>query len=109
MASEGIRGGTGPCAGSGVGLVDVDDGNEVVRGIFPCQSASVSGLLRYRADTHGADIVRPEEMGLLDSLAFCEYRQSDTIPEGGTGVHADSKLSVSGEWYMVTVYMVQTV
>ena len=109
MASEMYDSGLGSGAGPGMGMADEHDGNQVVRGIFPCQSSSVSGLLRDGAHPHGSDTVRIEEMGLLDCMAFREHRQSDTLPEGRAGLHADCQLPVSGERHLVPVYLVQII
>ena len=70
------------------------------------ESSAVSGLLCDSVDPYGADTFGIEEMGLLDSVAFCECCQSDSLPEGWSGVHACCKLPVSGERYMVAVHMV---
>ena len=98
--------GFGSCTCIGVGLVDEHDGYEVVCGILPGESASISGLLCDRADPHSTDFVGVEEMGLLDCMAVCEYCKSDALSEGRTGVHADCQLPVSRQWRVVTIYMV---
>ena len=77
-----------------MGLVHEHDGHTLVCGIFPGQSASVSGLLCDSADSYSSAIVSDEEMGLLDCVAVCEYRQLDIVFEGWSGVHADSQLLV---------------
>ena len=100
--------GLGTGIGTCMGMVDVDDGYAMVCGIFPGKSASVSGLLRDSVDPYRADFVGTQEMGLLDSMAVCEYRQSDAVPEGRTGVYADCQLPVSGQRRVVTVQLVQT-
>ena len=109
MAAERFCRRSGAGAGVRVGMADEHDGYEMVCGIFPCQSASVSGLLRDCAYPYGSDFVGVEEMGLLDCMAFCECGQSDPLPEGRSGIHADSKLPVSGQRNMVVVHMVPAI
>ena len=109
MASEGNDCRSGACAGSCVGMADEHDGYKMVRGVFPCQSSAVSGLLRDSSYTHCPDIVGIEEMGLLDCMALCEYSESDALSEGRTGLHADSQLPVPYKRHMVAVHMVQVV
>ena len=79
-----------------MGMVYESDGNQVVCGIFSGKSAAVPGLLCDSVDPYRSDIVSIEEMGLLDSMAFCECSQSDAVPEGWLGVYADSQLLVPG-------------
>ena len=96
MAAEGFGRGFGTYARPCVGMVDEHDGHTLVCGIFPGQSASVSGLLCDSADSYSSAIVSDEEMGLLDCMAVCEYSQSDTVFEGWAGLYADSELFISG-------------
>ena len=101
------------CIGAGfgslMGMAYESDGYQVVCGIFPSQSATIPGLLCDSVDSYSADIVSIEEMGLLDSMAFCECSQSDAVPEGRLGVYADSQLYVPCKRYMVAVHMVQII
>ena len=94
MAAERTGGRVCTRSGSCVGMVYEHDGNQVVCGIFPCQSASVSGLLCDSADSDCTIAVSNEEVGLLDSMAFCKCGQPDIVSESRTGVHADCKLPV---------------
>ena len=94
MEAEGFCGGFGSNARSGLGLVDEHDGYALVCGIFPSESASVSGLLRDGADFDGPNIVGSKEMGLLGGLAVCEHCKLDFISEGRVGVHADCQHSL---------------
>ena len=87
-------------------MADEYDGNTLARGVFPCQSASLSGLLRDCADIDGSAPFGSEEMGLLDSMALCEHCEPDALSEGGSGVHADCQLPLSCEWCMVAVHLV---
>ena len=58
------------------------------------------------AYTYGSDAFGTEEVGLLDSMAFCEHCQSDTLSEGGSCVHAYSKLPLPGQRHLVAVQLV---
>ena len=78
-----------------MGLVHEYDGYSLVCGIFPGQSASVSGLLCDCVDFDCAAALGNEEMGLLDCMAVCEYSKLDPILEGWFGVYADRQLLVS--------------
>ena len=87
-------------------MVHEHDGNKVVCGLVPGKSASISGLLRDSAYPDCPAVVSDEEMGLLDSMAFCECGKPDPLSEGGTGIHADCKQPVSDQRDMVALYMV---
>ena len=106
MALAWRRGGVGSCACPCVGLAYESDGHKVVCGILPGKSASLPGLLCDSSYIDSTDLVCIEEVGLLDSMAFCEYRQPDTLPEGWSGVYADCKLPVPDQRSLVTVQLV---
>ena len=106
MAAARRHCGSGACSGSCVGMAYEHDGYEVVCGIFPGKSSSLPGLLRDSPDIDGTDSVRAEEVGLLDSMAFRERGQPDSLPEGRTGLHAGSQLPVLGKRHLVPVHMV---
>lgn len=97
------------CPRIALGLVHEHDGHEMVCGIFPGKSASVSGLLRDGAHPHSADFVGAEEVGLLDCMAFCECGEPDALSQGWPCVHAGSKLPVPDQRHMVIDHMVQAI
>ena len=96
----------GSDSGSFMGMAYEHDGNQVVCGIFSGKSAAVPGLLRDSADPYCSDIVSIEEVGLLDSMAFCECGQPDFVLEGWTGIYADCQLHVPCKRNMVVGDMV---
>ena len=106
MAVACVLGSLGARAGICVGLGYESDGDTLVCRIFFSESAAVSGLRGYCADSDSADLVGNEEMGLLDSMAVCEYCKPDALPQGWTGVHADCQLPVLDKWRVVTVFVV---
>ena len=96
MATEGTdrRSRAGACLC--VGLADEYD----------FKSAALSGLLCHSADTYCTAAVSSQEVGLLDSMAFCERCKSDSLSEGRACLHADSQLPLPGKWCVVFVHMV---
>ena len=71
LEAEGTGDGIGTDTSPAVGMAYEHDGHKMVCGIFPGKPAAISGLLRDSTDSYSSDTVCPEEVGLLDSMAFC--------------------------------------